>query len=211
MFDRRYKLYLKDKRFLLSAALSILLLGASLVVNFYAGTYATEIASNPVSDIILSNIRTYDVDGIFIFGTGLFLVVLLLICLLRPQRMPYVFKSLGLFIFIRSLFISLTHIGPFPTQIYISPASFVSKFTFGGDLFFSGHVGVPFLMALIFWDNIFLRIMFVAFSVIAAVIVLLAHMHYSIDVLAAFFITFAIYRIAEIFLKKDLVLFRDGI
>lgn len=76
MFDRRYKLYLKDKRFLLSAALSILLLGASLVVNFYAGTYATEIASNPVSDIILSNIRTYDVDGIFIFGTGLFLVVL---------------------------------------------------------------------------------------------------------------------------------------
>ena len=79
----------------------------------------------------------------------------------------------------------------------------MSMLTFGGDLFFSGHTGMPFLLALIFWRDKWARYIFILFSVVFAVTVLLSHMHYTIDVASAFFITFTIYHIAEHLFKKD--------
>src|SRR3989344_1843279 len=184
----KYKLHFGHSGFLASFAFSILLLALALVVNFYAGVYATEKASNSVTDIVLSNIRVYDVDGIFVYGSIIFWI----------------------FVLIRSVFISLTHIGPFPTQIAID-SNLLNKFSFAGDLFFSAHVGLPFLLALVFWDDLRLRILFIVSAIIFAAVVLLAHLHYSIDVLAAFFITFTIYRIAEMIFAKDRKLFFAGI
>ena len=57
--------YLKDKQFWMSAILSIIFLVISLIVNYYAGTYATERVSNPVTDIVLSNTDVHDFDGSF--------------------------------------------------------------------------------------------------------------------------------------------------
>jgi len=62
----------RDKKFLLSLCLSFLLLLFSLVVNYYAGQFATEKASNSVTDLILSNIPVFDLDGIFIYGPVIF-------------------------------------------------------------------------------------------------------------------------------------------
>jgi hypothetical protein len=68
--------------------------------------------------------------------------------------------------------------------------------TSGNDLFFSGHTGLPFLIALIFWDHVYVRTLFLSSSVVFGVIVLLSHLHYSIDVFSAFFITYSIYHIS---------------
>jgi|SRR3989338_11289296 len=206
----KYKFYFAHREFLTAFFVSIGLLCMSLIFNFYAGSYATDSASNPVTDIVLNNIRTYDVDGIFIYGTMLFLGFLVLLSLLEPQRIPFIIKSIALFIAIRAVFVSLTHIGPFPTQLAIN-SSFLDKFSFGGDLFFSGHTGLPFLMALVFWEKLYLRILFIASSVFIGVVVLMAHLHYSIDVLAAFFITYTIFHIAERLFKKDRKLFYQGL
>ncbi|MDE2030848.1 MAG: hypothetical protein KGI58_01130 [Patescibacteria group bacterium] len=203
-----YKLHFTNKRFIISLIIGLALLVISLVINFYAGMYATESAGNPVPDIILSNIRVYDVDAIFIYGPVVFWSFVLLVCLLKPQKLPFTLKSIALFTIIRSVFVSLTHIGPFPTQVVMDTTShLMQNFIFGGDLFFSGHTGLPFLMALLFWNNTFLRWLFVASSVMFGVVVLLAHLHYSIDVLAAFFITYTIYKIAIVFFRKDHELF----
>jgi hypothetical protein len=59
-------------------------------------------------------------------------------------------------------------------------------------------------MALLYWDNKVLRTSFVALSIIFAAVVLMGHLHYSIDVLAAFFITYAIYGIAEKAFDEDM-------
>lgn len=201
-----YKILFSNKRFIISFFTSIVLLTMGLIVNYYAGTYATESASSSVTDIILSNTRVYDLDGIFIYGTIGFFIVLFFICLNKPRGIPYILKSVALFYMIRSVFISLTHIGPFPSQIVIH-SNLLSKITFGGDLFFSGHTGLPFLMALIFWQNKILRYAFILSSLSIGTVVLLSHMHYSIDVLAAFFITYTIFHIAEYFFKKDREMF----
>lgn len=187
----------------MSTGLAILLLALSLWINFHAGMYATSRSSNFVTDIVLSNIPVFHLEFLFVYGSIFFWAFVALLCLARPRVIPFTLKSIALFVVVRAVFISITHIGPFPTHMEIGATSIVSDFTFGGDLFFSGHTGLPFLMALIFWQNRFLRIAFVFTSVAFGVIVLLAHLHYSIDVLGAFFITHTIFHIAQIIFKKD--------
>lgn len=204
-----YKTHFTDKKFLLSFAMAIILLAISIIINFYAGTYATQNASNSVTDIILSNTRAYDLDGVFVYGSIIFILFVILVCLIKPKKIPFTVKSLALFIIIRSIFITLTHLGPFPSQVPIN-SDLLSKLTFGGDLFFSGHTGMPFLLALIYWDDRWTRYLFIGFSLTFAVVVLLAHMHYSIDVMSAFFITYTIFTISKYLFKKDHELFSFG-
>ncbi len=73
----------------------------------------------------------------------------------------------------------------------------------GDDLFFSGHVGLTFLMALLLWDVPVLRYIYLAISVMFAGVVLLGHLHYSIDVFAAYFITYTIFILATRLFKSD--------
>ena len=203
----KYRFLAMQKDFSLSVLSGVLFFLGCVYANFLAETYALKHASNAVSDIVLSNIRVFDVDGIFIYGTFLFVALTGFLSFSEPRRIPFMLKSIGLFVFVRAVFMSLTHIGPYPAQLEITSA-LLNRFSLGGDLFFSGHTGMPFLVALIFWENIRLRILFIAASIFFGVLVLLAHLHYSIDVLAAFFITYAIYRMAEIFFKKDREFFR---
>ena len=197
----------KDKNFTTALLVGFLFLTISLMINYVAGTYATERASLPVTDIILSNIPVFDVDGIFIYGPIVFWIFAGLVLAYNPKKIPFALKSIALFIIVRSIFISLTHIGPFPTQAIINSTDFFSKFTFGGDLFFSGHTGLPFLMALIFWQEKNLRYIFIISSIIFGAVVLMGHLHYSIDVLAAFFITYSIFHMALFLFKKDHAMF----
>jgi membrane-associated phospholipid phosphatase len=115
---------------------------------------------------------------------------------------------LALFIVIRSIFVSLTHLGPFSQHVVIDPTKMINLLGIGttADLFFSGHTGIPFLLALIYWKNVYLRWIFLATSAIFAVSVLLGHLHYSIDVLAAFFITYTIFHMAQKFFEQDWIL-----
>jgi hypothetical protein len=207
IWTQKWKDILRSKEFNRSLIVSLLLLAVSIYINFIAGTYATEKASLPVTDIILSNIRISDVDGIFTYGPIILFAFVTIIAFYNPKKIPFTMKSIALFTIIRSIFISLTHIGPFATQAIIASENLISKFTFGGDLFFSGHTGVPFLMALIFWQNKKLRYFFLMYSLFMGIIVLLGHYHYSIDVLAAFFITYTIYHIALYIFKKDKEMF----
>lgn len=204
---KKNKLYLRNKKFILSLVEGFTLLFFSIGVNYFAGLYAAEKASSPVTDIILSNIRLYDVNGIFIYGTAVFWIFIAFLCVSDWKKIPFTIKSIAVFVLIRSLFISLTHIGPFPTHLEIDPKRIVERFSFGADLFFSGHTGLPFLMALVFWQNKYLRVTFIASALIFGAVVLLGHVHYSIDVLAAFFITYSIFHISEYFFKKDRKLF----
>jgi hypothetical protein len=204
-----YKKLLSNKQFLISAITALVFLGVALVINFYAGMYATEKASSSVTDVILSNTRAYDLDGVFVYGTFLMTFFIVFVGIYRPKRIPFVGKSVATFMIIRSAFVSMTHLGPFPTQIVIH-SDLLSKLSFGGDLFFSGHTGMPFLVALIFWENKIVRNILLCFSIGFAVVVLLAHLHYTIDVMSAFFITYTIFHICELLYKKDRVLFYTG-
>ncbi|HTR18467.1 MAG TPA: phosphatase PAP2-related protein [Candidatus Paceibacterota bacterium] len=192
----------------MSVLLSLLYFAASVVVSFYAINYATESASNSVTDIVLSNVRAFDVDALFAYGTLLLVAFITLLLLAHPKRVPFTVFALGTFYFIRSAFTSLTHLAPFPSM----PPNgdwgvLIGHFLFGGDLFFSGHVGVCFLMALIFWRDKVLRYVFLAWSLYMSAVVLVGHYHYSIDVASAYFITYTIYVLCVKWFPKSFAVF----
>lgn len=204
-----YKSFLKEKYLVYSTLISFIFLALCISTNYMLGLYVVKKESNSVTDIILSNTRVYDVDQFFVWGTFLFIIFVFLFCIKNPYKIPYLIKSTALFILIRSIFMSLTHLAPFPERILLEPSIIISKMSFGADLFFSGHTGLPFLMSLIFWQNKILRYTFLFLSIFFGIIVLLGHIHYSIDVLAAFFITYTIHDISKYLFKKDLIYFRN--
>ena len=206
---KKHFAHFSDKVFFHSFLFSILLLIVSLFVNYYASLYATKMASASVTDIVLSNIRVYDVTNIFVYGPWIFWIFLAVVTMFKPYRIPFMVKNIALFVLIRSFFITLTHIGPFPTTAAIDSTRLITDFTSGGDLFFSAHTGLPFLMALVFWKDEILRYVLLATSVFFGAVVLMGHLHYTIDVVAAFFITYSIYCLAEQFFRKDLEYFHQ--
>lgn len=203
----KHKFHWSQKSFLLSVLSGFLLLAGSLIINYAAGNYANKMASNGVTDIILDNIPIMDVDGIFVYGAILFGLFIVLILIKEPKQIPFIVKSIALFVFVRAIFISLTHIGPIIQQLPPDPNIFYRNLVFGADYFFSGHTGLPFLMALSYWSNKYLRNIFLAVSIIFGASALLGHYHYSIDVFAALFITYGIFHIARRLFAKDYELF----
>ncbi len=186
-----------DRGFLVSLLQGVLTLLSSLIVNYVAGTYASIHAGTPVRDLILDRVPTLPVDLIFIDGAFLFWLFVFFLLAAMPRTVPFVLKVLSVFIVIRSFFVILTHVGAPAHEAVLVPNAIMSDFTFSGDLFFSGHTGFPFLLALTFWSNRVLQRIFLVSAVVFAGAVLSGHLHYSIDVFAAFFITDSIFRIAQ--------------
>ena len=214
----KYKDHFTRKEFLISCGIALVFLSISFVINYYAAAYALSRESNSVTDIILSNIPTFNVDEIFVYGPIIFWFIIALFTFHDPKKIPFTMKSIALFILTRSIFITLTHIGPSPDRIILDALdwnilkTFTSStnfflFSSGGDLFFSGHTGLPFLMALVFWNNKSLRVFCLLSAIMFGIIVLMGHLHYSIDVASAFFITYTIFHIAEWLWKKDRLMF----
>lgn len=205
----RYKDALGSPHFRRSLAEGLLLFGVSVALIFYAISFATRNASNYVEDIILSNVPAYDMRFLFVYGTFALIVFSAVLLLRYPHRLPFVLKTVGVFFIIRSVFISLTHLGPFPLEETPLPVPILNSMFFGGDQFFSAHTGLPFLAALAFWHVSSLRYLYLGASLFFATIVLLGHYHYSIDVLAAFFITYGIYNLSRWLFARDYALLLD--
>lgn len=198
-----HKTFWSQKSFRWSVFFGLFLLFTSFISNYYANIYVTQHASNTVSDIVLDNVPVINVGFLFIEGSLIFWLIIGFFLAKKPDRIPFVFKSVALFVFIRSISMSLTHIAAPPIHSFVDPYKWFLNISSGNDLFFSSHTGLPFLMALIFWNNYRLRIFCLASSATFAVIVLLGHLHYSIDVFAAYFMTFTIFHIAQKIFAKD--------
>jgi len=181
---------------------------ASLVFNYFTNSYAAANQSNFVSDIILDNIPVWNVQFLVTYGALFFIFFVVVLIAEEPRRLPFIVKSAALFVVIRGFFMTLTHIAPSPDVIALADNDLL-KFigmNYTSDLFFSGHTGFPFLLALTFWSHKNLRIAFILISIVLAVSVLLGHLHYSIDVFAAYFITYTIFSLSKRFFSKDYVL-----
>lgn len=193
--------------YLRALALPLVIFFVGLEANFYAISFATEHMSNSVTDIILSNTPVFDVDYLFVYGTFFMIGATVLIAFWKPQTVPFVFAAIGIFLLIRSVFVSLTHIAPFEPHISDEFGRTINRLFFGGDRFFSGHTGLPFLGALVFWKYARIRFFYLLLSAFFAVVVFMGHLHYSIDVLSAYFITYTIYHITVYLFPREFARF----
>ena len=189
---------------------AFVLLAAAYIVEHFANVYAFAYSERPTSthvgDIFLDNIPAVDLTFIIIEVALVSIILSVLYVLSKPRYVLFSLKAVALFIIIRALFISLTHVGVYPDQIVPGLGFFDNIYTylnFQLGFFFSGHTALPFLMALIFWNKPLPRFIFIALSFVFGVAVLLTHTHYSIDVLAAPFMAYGIFKIACYLFPRD--------
>jgi hypothetical protein len=177
--------------------ISFLLLVLSAMIHYYAGKYVQTAGVSIVKDIFLDNIPPVDLTFIFVW-VWLAIVVLLFMypLFLKPRAISDTISHFSLLIITRSFFIMLTHLKNPLDAIPISFPGLLNKMAFENDLFFSGHTAVPFLGFLLFKGSP-IRYVFLALSILMGITVLLMHHHYTIDVLAAYFITYGIFKIGK--------------
>ena len=208
---KKHKFYWSNKNFNYNILIGLFFLGVAFFTNFYANSYLTKIVGTQTKDIILDNLPVIDVHLIFSEGALLFIFVLLGMLLYEPKFMPFTLKSIAIFFIIRSFFLILTHMAPPAQEIFINRSDYFTRLSSGFDLFFSAHTGLPFLLAFIFWDKKASRYFFITCSIIGGITVLLGHIHYSIDVFSALFISFGIFHICKNIFKKDFELIKTQI
>jgi PAP2 superfamily C-terminal len=191
-----------EAQYIRSLVLSLIFFFGSLYINAQAVIFTTKNVGNYTTDILLDHLPVVNTDIIFSQGALLLVLFTFFLLFTRPRTAAFTLKTIGLLIITRSIFVSMTHIAPYPDHIV--PAMDQYAFvTSGADLFFSGHTAIPYMLALIFWRAPYLRVFYMGCSVIAALAVLLGHLHYTIDVFAAYFITHGVYQIARSWFYKD--------
>jgi membrane-associated phospholipid phosphatase len=190
-----------------SFGVALILLTLALFFQYYASAYSIRNSDRFVGDFFLDNLPTVDLNAIIVEGALIALVLSIIILLLNPRHLIFSLKATALLIAVRALFIAVTHLGIYPNQIVPDPTGWADrlylKFGLEGGYFFSGHTGLPFLMALVFWNKRTLRFVYLGLCVLFGVSVLLAKVHYSIDVLAAPFVTYSIFKASQYFFAED--------
>lgn len=172
-------------------------LAGALVINQSAGRLADANGENAHTspDILLARLPHWDTSILFIYGFT-FLILWLIYAAVRYERrrIPRILWAYAVLVVVRSFFIILTPMRTPPDHAVVAGdplfAIFGRFLTFKHDLFFSSHTATPFLAFLLF-RNPWVRLSFLAISLLLGATVLIGRFHYSIDVFAAFFITYA--------------------
>jgi len=191
---------LLERRLLM--ALSSVFLLAALYADYRCGTYVTSRTAVKVPDLILDRLPSIDLSFLFTYGYMALIVGMFCYPLFFRVRMLHaVAIQFSLLLILRSLFMIFTHVGTPADAINVHFPGVFSKLYFENDMFFSGHTAMPFLGFYLFRQNR-LRYVFLVGSIVMGIVVLAMHLHYSIDVLGAFFMTYCSYQMGSVVIRR---------
>jgi hypothetical protein len=125
-----YRTLFGNRAYVRSVSESAFFLAASTIAIFAAVSYATVHASNHVTDFVLSRVGPFNVRFLFIYGTFTAFVVTASLLAWRPNRLPFAFKAVALFLLVRAVFVALTHMAPSPIDPP-TPAPFFNSIFYG--------------------------------------------------------------------------------
>jgi len=185
---------------------ALILLALATVFQYYASAYVDRTPGNPAVDLFLSILPVVNLNFLIVEGALAAIALSVILVLAKPQYLLFTLKAGAIFIATRAMFIAVTHIGIYPGQINPDVGFFDRIYTGLGleaGFFFSGHTGLPLLMALILWNKKFWRYAYIILSVVFGIAVLFAHIHYTMDVLAAPYMTYGIFKMSQYFFPED--------
>ncbi|MFH0977797.1 MAG: phosphatase PAP2-related protein [Candidatus Woesearchaeota archaeon] len=194
----RQELQAHKKQILISLGFLIL---AAYVLHF-TSSYADQAGDGSAKDLILDHIPVVDLTPLLVYGYMFVVFTLFLYPLFfRVRKLHTVIILASLVLIVRGFFVSLTHLSMPAGAIISRVPELYNLFYYRNDLFFSGHTALPFLGYLIFRKEKMGKFFLVS-TIVMASTVLLMHVHYSIDVFAALFITYGVYRGGSLLMKR---------
>ena len=196
---RDWRQELVEHRYLI--LLSLAVVAAATLLDYFSGVYVSRTEGAIVPDLILDHVGPVDASFFYVYGYLILCFTMFLYPLFFHIRTLHIVVSqFSFLVMLRAVFVTLTHLETPPGAI---PAEFPWIFqgiSFQNDMFFSGHTAVPFLGFFLYRGIV--RYFFLFGSIFMAIVVLLTHSHYSIDVFSAFFITYCSYKIGSVVISK---------
>jgi membrane-associated phospholipid phosphatase len=192
-----WKEFLKDKRNRVEVLITLILLSIILIslTNFLNYIEARKGAVLP--DPILELFNPIDLTWLtfaLIYGS---IVVAIATLSKNPNQLMFAIQLYTLMVAVRIVAMYLLPLEP-PVKMIILNDPFVEFFgtgqTLTKDLFFSGHTATLFILFLVS-ENKIIKSVFMVSTIVVAISVILQHVHYSIDVFAAVFFTYACYKL----------------
>lgn len=170
--------------------LALVLTGLAKFVNFVE--YRQGVA---FTDPILELFNPIDLTWLT-FGLIYAALIIAVVSLInKPKQLLFALQLYGLMAFVRIIVMFLLPLEP-PEKMILLKDPFVEFFgsgqTLTKDLFFSGHTATLFILFLVS-ENKIIKTVFLISTIIVALCVLLQHVHYTIDVVAAVFFTYTCY------------------
>jgi hypothetical protein len=167
------------------------------------GWYADQRVLPRSSDWLLDQLPSWNLIPLLSWGwLALHAWAAVTAALYEPRRMPFLLFLLSLYLCVRTLYVFLSPIGA-PAAILDmreldSLFSYVAgEYTFQNEFIFSGHTAVPFLFFL-FFERARHKAVMLAGSFAMAGAVLVTRNHYTVDVLSAYLVGYAIYSLARV-------------
>jgi hypothetical protein len=196
--------YLHDKSFRTKFLITIILLA---IILFSLATFLAYNEARPgfsFNDPLLATFHPVDVTWVTFGLIYLGLIIALLFLAFHPDRMLLALQSYTLIAALRLITIYFL---PLNAPLHIIPLKDPFVEYFGGgttllrDLFFSGHTSTMFLFFLTAKSKK-LKTVFLICTILIAACVLIQHVHYTIDVVAAPFFAYTSYRISRLINKR---------
>ena len=196
---QQWKSLTRNKRYLGIWTVSLL---TTLIVLFLVGLFLCFNESRTdgtlLNDFVLNTIEPKDVSTILFPITWVSILGGLPILLRTPERSMRVFWGISAMAIIRCIAMYLVPLEPpigiIPLRDPFVEGAFYDNQILVKDLFFSGHTSNMVILTLIM-DIKLLRIILAFATVIVGYLLLVQHVHYTIDVLAAPFFAYLAYKI----------------
>ncbi len=199
-----WKLALENRSFRTRLAVTLFLLALVLFTLAKFLAYNEHRPGFTFNDPFLSQFKAVDVTWLTFGMIYIGLIAALGFLTFHPARMLVALQSYALLAALRLITIYFL---PLNAPIHIIPLRDPFIEFFGGgttllrDLFFSGHTSTMFLFFLTAKSKK-MKILFLICTILIAFLVLVQHVHYTIDVLAAPFFAYTSYRISRLINKK---------
>lgn len=107
-----------------SLKLSIMLMVCALIFQGFAVHYVNHLAGTSVQDLLLDHLPVLDLDILIIQGALLLTLAGTLLAFAKPRYLNFTLQSFAIFIIVRSLLVSLTHLGADPRHLVLDQHTF---------------------------------------------------------------------------------------
>lgn len=192
-----WKEFLKDKNNRVELIITLLLLAAVLIslTNFL--NYVEARQGVVLSDPILNLFSPIDLTWLIFALIYISIIAAIAALLKNPKQLLFAIQLYTLMVAIRIAAMYLLPLDPPSTMIILNDPLvefFGTGQTLTKDLFFSGHTATLFILFLVSEKKMF-KSVFLISTIAVALSVILQHVHYTIDVFAAVFFTYACYNL----------------
>jgi membrane-associated phospholipid phosphatase len=152
---------------------------------------------SPLFDPILNLFDPIDLTWVTFILIYFSVIISIISLIKKPATLFFALQTYGVTLLFRLLVMYLTPLEA-PQKLIPLHDPFVEMFSAGAtltkDLFFSGHTATMFVLFLVIKSRK-LKVIFLITTILVGSAVLLQHVHYTVDVVAAPFFAFAAYKI----------------